>query len=294
DDGEMLSHFIIHLNRQWDNLFSALSKIEILSSEQLKLYSVYTFYFATEEILEKINFDNTFKEYVISSSNYLDIENPNIDKLIEGFKILDIKVEKFQEGNEELIDKVYSESLYKMNFDNIEFILSKFYQLGDLKDIKEKNYSLISSQPTAPLSKYIEQNINEYIKIVLENCEGSIRDDEQNVLNIINNDNVSDDNMLSYIEMLETKITKVNKFKYPSYYPYLIKNNIVKYSEENIYQFYSNRNEYKEEFKENWIVFINSNDWKVDFAKIKTEHNSEEFEELRNEMITMNEISDDK
>lgn len=60
------------------------------------------------------------------------------------------------------------------------------YGLKKSNDFNNKNYTLISSKPDEPLTQYVNENIDEYITIILDNCSDRITDEEPVVLAILN------------------------------------------------------------------------------------------------------------
>ena len=137
-----------------------------------------------------VNNEKSLTDYISDNSNYLDIENPNIDKLIKGFKLINIcfKSINYDIANKDLFIAVYENRLYQITFGHITLMLKTFYGIEESEDFNHKNYTLILSLPESPLAQYINGNINYYIEIIINHCEGSIVDDESVVLSMLNND----------------------------------------------------------------------------------------------------------
>lgn len=191
--------FINRLNTQWPEFFSyALTESEF-SADWVKLYSIGTFYYSANNTIEAINIDNCLTDYLSNSEDYLTISEPKVDKLISGFKLLNVSFVsiKFENANKVLFDAVYQHSLYDINFANLNLMLSKIYMLNSEDDIRHKNYTLVMSQPDSPLASYINNHISDYLDMVLSSCDGSILDDEAIVLSLLNNEKISDEQKAS-------------------------------------------------------------------------------------------------
>lgn len=84
--------FINRLNTQWPEFFSyALTESEF-SADWVKLYSLGTFYYSANDAIEAINIDDCLTDYISDSADYLAISEPKVDKLISGFKLLNVSL----------------------------------------------------------------------------------------------------------------------------------------------------------------------------------------------------------
>ncbi|MEI7202616.1 hypothetical protein WCT67_21155, partial [Pectobacterium parvum] len=94
--------------------------------------------------IEAINIDDCLTDYISDSADYLAISEPKVDKLISGFKLLNVSFIsiKFENANKILFDEVYQHSLYDINFANLTLMLNKVYTLNSEDDIRHKNYTL--------------------------------------------------------------------------------------------------------------------------------------------------------
>ena len=114
--------------------------------------------------------------------NYLAIENPNIDKLIQGFKLLEISFAGFdyESINKELFEAVYENHLFEINYDNIRLMLQVFFEVKNEDSIRHKNYiSHFLISEFGAYGIYSEENIcPEYLDIILEQSNGKICDSE--------------------------------------------------------------------------------------------------------------------
>src|SRR5690606_37809111 len=97
----------------------------------------------------------------------------------------------------------------------------------------------ISSKPDEPLKHYIKNNMNEYMKVILNNLDGEINDTEENVLEILNNEDIELNHKLLYIQNLSTSISHLSDTN-DELWEELLKNNIIECSTENVLEYYFN------------------------------------------------------
>lgn len=282
--------FINRLNTQWPEFFSyALTESEF-SADWVKLYSIGTFYYSANNAIEAINIDDCLTDYISDSVDYLAISEPKVDKLISGFKLLNVSFVsiKFENANKVLFDAVYQHSLYDINFANLTLMLSKVYTLDSEDDIRHKNYTLVMSQPDSPLASYVNNHISDYLDMVLSSCDGSIVDDEVIVLSVLNNEGISDEQKGQYINALKTFVTSLSEVESESLWSSLLDKDRIVCSEENIVSYF----EHVDGLDKTLIEFINGTDTELDFKKIDIEN--EKKTKLFRSIIVCNDLSNNK
>ena len=85
-----LPYYVKILNIVWPNLFNEILNNDNFSENQIHKYSMYSIYYSDDDTLELINKDNCLSDYISNKYDYLAIEEPDIDKLIHGFKLLNV------------------------------------------------------------------------------------------------------------------------------------------------------------------------------------------------------------
>lgn len=282
--------FINRLNTQWPEFFSyALTESEF-SADWVKLYSIGTFYYSANDAIEAINIDDCLTDYISDSAGYLAISEPKVDKLISGFKLLNVSFVsiKFENANKVLFDAVYQHSLYDINFSNLTLMLSKVYTLNSEDDIRHKNYTLVMSQPDSPLASYVNNHIRDYLDMVLSSCDGSIVDDESIVLSVLNNEGISDEQKGQYINALQTFVTSLSEVESESLWSSLLDKDRAVCSEENIVSYF----EHVDGLDDSLIEFINRTDVDLNFQNINIDN--ELKGKLFKSIVIFNDLSNDK
>lgn len=282
--------YVRHLNKQWPELFYTALEGKHLSKEHIRLYSIYTLYYSNKDNVISANVENCLTKYISSATDYLDINDPNVTKLVENFIQLNVSFIGITKPNEELLRAIYAHSLYEINFDNLCFMLRSFYSFRDENDLFHKNYTLVRSQSESPLAIYLQNNINIYIEVFISNSRGSINDDEDVVLLILNNEMISIEKKNAYIELLQTPITAINDVSDTNLWTSLLRSNSIKYSEDNLLEYF----QFSRLLDPTLIEFINSCPSQFDFSELENHQNEETFQDLFNATLICNELSDQK
>lgn len=284
------SGFINRLNMLWPEFFSYALKDSEFSADWVKRYSIGSFYYSASDDIKSINIDDCLTEYISNSMDYLAIEEPKVDKLINGFMLLDVSFVSidFDNADKALFDSVYQNSLYDINLANLTLMLSKVYQINSEGDILHKNYTLVMSQPDSSLASYVNNNISGYLDMVLSSCNNSIADDEVIVLSVLNNDEISDEQKELYINYLQTFVTSLSEVESKSLWSSLLDKDRAICSEENIASYF----EYVDGLDGSLVEFINRTDVELDFKKNEIEE--EQKIKLFRSIIVCNELSNNK
>lgn len=283
-----LPYYVKILNIVWPNLFNEILNNDNFSENQIHKYSMYSIYYSDDDTLELINKDNCLSDYISNKCDYLAIEEPDIDKLIHGFKLLEVSFAGFDYDtiDKDLFKKVYNNSLYVINSENIQLIQKKILNVTNDDDIIHKNFSLMTSHPDSALTQYINQNINEYINVVMKMCNGKIYDDENVVIDLLNNDDLTLERKQSYISVLETIITNINDIENTTLWTSLLNADKVKYSESNLMDCFNTLG-----LTDNVISYINRCNINLDFSKSEYDDSKEK---LFKNITTCNAIEDSK
>lgn len=228
--------FIKNLNNLWPGVFHCILTESNFDYEIKKQYAVYTLYFSDDTDIKAVNMDECLSTFISQSPDFLNITTPNINKIINGFSLINAKFSWIEHkvSNTELFAAVYKNSQYQLTFDLISLMLEKIYKLAKSNDFRTKNYTLISSNPDEPLVAYVNENIIDYMGIILNNCAGVIYDEEPAALNLINNTDLEVNLKQEYINLLQTIIERIDSVEDKELWIILLQNRHVKYSSDNV------------------------------------------------------------
>ena len=284
-----LPAYIKCLNMRWSEIFSTALNEKLLTEKQLRRYSIFSLYYSDDEIVKLINKDNCLCDYISNARDYLAIDNPEIDRLIQRFILLGVCFIGFDylELNKDLFHAVYKESLYEINAENLQLIQREILGAKNADDFFHKNYTILCLHPDSAITQYVNQNINKYFRVVLQISDGNIHDDENVAIAVFNNANLTTDYKQSYISALRTTITSIKEIADSSLWSSLLDADIVQYSEYNIMDCFNTV-----KLNESVISYINRYDIDLDFSK--TEYDEDAKEKLFDSVVICNGIDNSK
>ena len=253
-----IANFVTCLNKSWVDIFTYLlyndEMIDYREDKYIKIgdnhrdnYLISTFHTLYDDIdknyMKNMNIDNCITSYISNNKEFLDINTScNLECIISALELLDVRFEyiNYEKADKELFGAVYEKNLYKLNFKMISLILKNIYTITSEDDYLRKNYTLVSSRENEPLLKYVNEHIDEYIKVILTNCADNITDSEDCVISILNNAQIIDpqDKKL-YLTKLSTVLTSIEKVD-QEFWGDLLNLNLIKYSTHNIMMYYFN------------------------------------------------------
>lgn len=287
DTGKEYKKLIIKINSLWTDFFSTVLKENLLPENQIRRFSIDSLYFSDEESIKSININNCLVQYISDSSDYLGIEQPDIQKLISGFKLIGVKFVSinYDISDRTLFDEVYQHNLYELSYENIVLMLNKKYQIDNTYDITHRNFTMIQKQSDSPLAKYILDNMESYIDILLENCNGEINDDEDDAIYLLNNQDIDLVKKEKYINFLITPIHDIVNITDKKLWMTIFNGGKLFFSENNVVNYF---NVYG--IDSTLINYVNKVTVKMDFSNISNEFGEDVAEQLFDSILICNEL----
>ena len=281
--------YIKYLNIWWPEVFNTLLKENEFSERQIRDYSIYSIYSSDDDTIKLINQDSCLCNYISNARDYLAIDEPDIDKLIHGFSLLGICFIGFdyETLNKDLFYAVYEESLYEINAENLRLIQMEILGVKNDEDIVHKNYTLLLLHSDSAITQYVNQNINKYFDVVLQISGGTILDDENVAIAVLNNPDLTVECKHSYISAMRTSIVLIKAIDDIALWSPLLNADIVQYSERNIMDCFN-----AVKLNESVISYINRCDIDLDFSK--AEYNEDTKGRLFDSVIICNDIDNSK
>lgn len=279
--------FIIKLNEQWTDFFSYIAVNKILPLKQIRGFSLDSLCLLDENKIQDINVEGCLTDYISNQSDYLNIQNPDVAKIISQFCILGVKLKKIEidTANKDLIVGVYENNLYELTFENIKLMIKSIYGEYDSYNIEHRNYTVIQGKSESPLAKYIAENINRYANEYLKNCNGYIEDSEDVAIKFINDENVLGDIQEKYVNVLKTVISDISVIQNKKLWNEMLDKRIIKKTVPNIIHYYT---EYCCDSQ--LIKFINECDAGMDYSHIENEFGGKIARQFFDSVAVNNEI----
>lgn len=289
-------NFIYLLYYSWKNFFSE-AKNGNFSEKDIYKHTIDILKFSDIELLNLICEENNIKEYIENNENFLNFEilsedieilkinNKIYNNFIDNLKTINVKLKKIGFFNnslyEKILMKIYHYSLYELNFDNICLILKKILYKNnnisfdnrildneelDNEELKMKNYTLIRESSNGRyLLDYVNDNINEYMEIILKNNVKEFADNKKFIAELLNNEKIKYENKEKYINSLYESYNNISEINDKELWNIFFSNNKINYSPENIITYFK-----EFELDEILIKFINQNNNKnISFKSFK-------------------------
>ena len=133
--------------------------------------------------------------------------------------------------------------------------------------VKHNNYATLLSIVDSPIYSYVKANIAEYFDIVFKECEGKIEDDEMTILDVLNDESITDEIKKHYVSLLSNFISDISQINDHKLWNVLLEQNKVHFSENNLYYCFA---EYKS-FTALLVSYINRYDGIIDMSSISVE-----------------------
>ena len=231
--------FVFAINSLWNTFIHEVIKGEHMEAPQIRKFTVDTLQNSDAALLSAVNFEGTLCEYISTSPDYLCIEKPDTHKIISAFILLEVKFRSidFSVSHSFLFTKVYEHSLYQINMDNINLMLTTMHNITDAKKLTEQNYTIISKVSSEPLYSYIHQNICSYLEAWLSVAD-VIHDEEKCVISLLNNQEVPYETKEEYIRKISGNITSLKSITDSKTWTFLMLRKKIICSEENLWTFW--------------------------------------------------------
>lgn len=219
--------------REWTELGG------LLDDAEWQRYAVETILYSTPEVLEKVNDKNWLTNEISDCKSFLQIDDPQIDKLVSGFKTLKVSFRNivYREEDMPLVRRVYEEDLYELNPAMLELWLAEFYDAPRGGSLKE-SYNYLVSKSDEPLSRRVEENFNEYMEAILDQTECRFADRAEIAADLLDHESISKNLAASYIQRLDVKMKMLEMVKNKAFWPMLLDNDIVPPSNKNLFDYY--------------------------------------------------------
>jgi hypothetical protein len=150
----------------------------------------------------------------------------------------------------------FEETLIFLKKEKLDSTDEKINELNDIlsKELKSKNYTIINNglENSSYLLEYLEENMNKYAEIILENCDGKIEEEEEYIIKFLNFEDITNEKKEKYIEFLANNITDFFKIDDRNLWSIFLSKKKAEYSEKNIFTYFRENG-----FNEILIQFIN-------------------------------------
>lgn len=283
--------FVKEINTQWPDFFGIILEDEHFTDEQVKSFSLETLYYCSYSVIKEvnqINQDNVLTTYISSNGTYLEIDDPDISTICSVFGDLGVSFASidYEKSNKDLFDMVYEYGFYDISYENIRLMLIIQHHVNNEDDIKHKMATLILSDEDTPLEERMKAEIADFVKVIVEYCEGNITDEQNIAVMILNSETIDIDLREKYISYLSTEVTELSSVENKNLWTAILDRKNAAYSADNIVRYFESFG-----MIDTLINFFNSSDSEADFSDVSNSFNQKTIENFFNAVVSCNAIS---
>nr|WP_162126400.1 hypothetical protein [Flavobacterium phycosphaerae] len=242
-----------------------------------------------------LNASSKLSNYISQKADFLNLFPEKSEKVKEILLQLNIKFKYPQEvkANEDLFDFIYQNNLYEINEDLIKQVVVEKSEEDNIvvNDLKKSNYSTILLSKCSQLIKYVNQNISVYINNVFLRIDSNIKEEEKNIINLLNNKNLDDEDKFLIIDKEEFILSKLDDVESGLIWKYLLEKDKVKPTWENIITYCG-----EDVFDDTIISYLNKENHFSELSKsnITDEDIEDEFKStFIHNLITANDLTNE-
>lgn len=292
-EGKNIAKFIKLLCEDWKEIWNYIELESNFSLEKKEAYLKLILEYADISTLKIISANSKLIEFISNKKDFLIvIRDP--DKIKKILKELNPKF-KFIDQAEQTLDLfnfVYEGNFYDINYNMIELIL-KIKSNSESLNLDEANYTAIQNSECTSLIKSIDDNIQKYISNVFLKLENNTKENEDAILKLLNNENLTNSDKEKIIIKEEVVISNLTDIGDNEVSGILLKHSKTKPVWNNIIDYYEHN---QNVIDGNIMSFINNLDNTVDLSKPNIPYgteNKELIQKLSRELVLNEDIKDE-
>ncbi|DAB30338.1 MAG TPA: hypothetical protein CFH84_04625 [Sulfurimonas sp. UBA12504] len=251
--------FINLIAKTFKNIWPYIFKESQLTLETQKEYFQIFLKTLDKEALLSLNVDDSIKVF-IEENSYIPQHNSDNDKFEYLLSTLSVKYKKFnpdylQNSDSLIATYIFDNMLFEINQKMIEHYIEHLHLGDEIKnELSTSNYTTIN-QHANELLKYINSDINTYIKNVFLKIPSNTHESEEVIVNLLNNQDLDLQYKLEIIKKEETKINDIATLPSDLWLDVLRENKLIAIWD-NLLHFHKS----KDELDDVLINFLNQHD----------------------------------
>lgn len=239
----------------------------ILWESEWRLFTLDALYFLPLELLSHINEESWLTEKISADSKFLQMDSPNVRRLIPALKALNVQFSRidYREEDISLVREICQENLYTLNLPMLKTALAVFWNTPSA-EVESRSYTYILRHPEEALSLRVFRNMDIYANTILHESESHFSDIEEAVIDLLNKETLSESYKEEYIQRSDTVLPDINAIASRTLWPALIKSQTIAYTWQNMADYFAEFGEDTDTLPPELAAFINSGsgalDWK--------------------------------
>ncbi|MCL2806758.1 MAG: hypothetical protein FWD27_01130 [Coriobacteriia bacterium] len=207
-------------------------------------------------------------QIISNDTNFLTTDNSYPEDLLaQGIKKFGVcfKAIKIDNSNPLLLEKIYNNNSYEINYHNLRAMVSRFYSSPDLDSFRLMPYTILMTEADSSVAAYVNSNINDFFNAIFEDFSGAMIDAAPSVVALLNKNDANEENMARYISQLETEVPVLQDVKNEDLWQLLLKNHkTVRPTSQNIVSYFFSA--CNAELDDALIDFLNTKGFGVEFC----------------------------
>lgn len=262
-DESYRKRLVEELNEYWKEAYHWILTTNEFSQSDKRIYAMETLCTLTEDGIAACDDLGELTSFIEEDADFLNLECKEEAGFKCGLLMLGVKFEDLnvEEVNERLLKIVYENKTYQFNKPLIDKLLLYFYGVAKDDILSHRSLTLILSKPEEPLCKYVEENLDLYIGVLLAE-ETECNDSEETVLNIVNSPQVKEENKRKYLALCQTRIGSLADINDKQLWKDALLQGKVAEGEENLCLYYF---ETENGADDAWVKYVNGFDGAFDF-----------------------------
>jgi hypothetical protein len=297
--GSKREKFIIELVKSCNELWSIVSSDSILIKDDKKQILHILLNNADDHTLKSLNGGKALSNFISENIDVLfefvsDSQLKRVNEILSD-KVIDVKFKELiplPDNFKKLFSLIYENNRYEINTNNIgTFIEQKFDTEFNFESFNNSNLTYIYESELDRLIEYIENDdFKLYIENVYSQLENEQFDNEDYVLKVLNNEDLSIEMKSVFLKKQSNSIIDITKLETIELYDLVIKENKINANWDNIYQYYY---EYDNVFNEELTNFININYFNLRGHLIDSNIDHEMINEFTQNLISNDKLTTD-
>ena len=259
--------FICALSREHPEWFRTWCEAKsILWEGEWRLFILDTLYFLPPENLKRINDGNWLSERISADPEFLQLDSPNVRRLIPALKVLNVHFSRidYREEDIPLVQEVCQENLYVLNLPMLKTAMAAFWNVPPI-ETECRSYTYVILHREEPLSLRVLGNMDTYADAILHESGSRFSDSEEAVINLLNCETLSESYKEEYIQRSDTVLQDINVIASCTIWLALIKSRAVAYTWQNMADYFVEYGKNTETLPPELTTFINNGSGPLDW-----------------------------
>lgn len=205
DSDEDLYIWINKLLEEWNDFFTALIESKLWIDKEILRIMILMLKQIDDEKIPSTTIINFLKTVETELTNQCD------SLIVEVLKKIDYKFFDLSQIPEEVWQDVYTNNLYEISRNNLEYVIKKQYQIDNEENILKQNFSLIVSDKEEAMAKYISSNLEEYMNEVYVPFYANNTEETGAIIGFINNEDLSIESRVKLISGMAVIVQNINE-----------------------------------------------------------------------------------